>query len=57
MILFDTDAAIELTAGGTKAGEFLKSLDSPTLPIPGVVAMELLIGSRDRRELDRHTCP
>ena len=32
MILFDTDAAIELARGGTKAGEFLK-LSGTAFPV------------------------
>ncbi len=46
----DTDVLIEISRGRSEAIPFLKSLDSPTLRISGIVAMEFLIGSRDKHQ-------
>lgn len=53
LMLFDTDVLIDVTRGGVPAYAFLKSLGPVRLMVPGAVAMEFLIGSRDKGELRR----
>jgi len=48
MILFDTNVVIDLTRGSELGRRFLKNLGDTQLRIPSVVAMEFLIGSRNR---------
>ena len=51
MILVDTDVLIECLRGSISAKNWLNSLPKETFAIPGVVAMELLIGCRNQAEL------
>ncbi len=48
MILLDTDVLIEFARGREETVGFISSLES--IPTPGVVAMELLSGSRNQNE-------
>jgi predicted nucleic acid-binding protein len=52
-MLLDTDVLIEISRGRPEAIPFLEKLESPVLRIPGVVAMEFLIGSRNKIDLVR----
>src|SRR5580698_8618321 len=51
MILIDTDVLVECLRGSINAKNWLHSLPRETFAIPGVVAMELLIGCRNHAEL------
>lgn len=53
MILVDTDVLIEFRKGDPRAKQWLASLGSQPVPVPGMVAIELIIGSRDKAELAR----
>ena len=53
MILFDTDVVIDLTHGGGPAFAFLASLGASSLPISSAVAMDFLVDSRYKVELQR----
>ena len=53
MSLLDTDVLIGITKGNSGAAEFLENLETPTLMISSMVAMEFAIGSRDKNELRR----
>ncbi len=53
MVLIDTDVLIEISRARVEAGLFLRNLGSASVLISSVVAMEFLIGSRDRQELQR----
>lgn len=53
MMLLDTDVLIELRRGGAQAERFLNELRDPVLTVPGIVAMEFVIGSRNQIELDK----
>ena len=46
MILIDTDVLVECLRGSTVAKTWLGTLRKDTFAIPGVVAMELLMGCR-----------
>lgn len=50
MILLDTDVMVDLMRGYEPALAWLDSLEAETIGIPGLVAMELLQGCRDRME-------
>jgi predicted nucleic acid-binding protein len=53
MILVDTDVLVDCLRGATPAREWLERMATEVLGIPGIVAMELLIGCRNRAELER----
>ena len=56
MILLDTDVMIDLLRQYPPAVEWLDSLGSEEIILPGFVAMELIQGCRDKaeqRELER----
>jgi predicted nucleic acid-binding protein len=50
MILLDTDVMIDLMRGHEPAISWLDSLGAEAVGIPGLVAMELIQGCRDRAE-------
>jgi predicted nucleic acid-binding protein len=50
MVLLDTDVMVDVMRRYAPAVAWLGSLGSETIGIPGLVAMELLQGCRDRRE-------
>jgi len=52
MILFDTDIMIDLLRHYPPAVEWLDSLGSEEIILPGFVAMELIQGCRDKTELN-----
>jgi tRNA(fMet)-specific endonuclease VapC len=51
MILVDTDVLVDCLRGTAPAKRWLESTAAETLGIPGIAAMELLIGCRNRAEL------
>jgi predicted nucleic acid-binding protein len=53
MILIDTDVLVECLRGSTVAKTWLGTLRKDTFAIPGVVAMELLIGCRNHADLQQ----
>jgi len=53
MILVDTDVMVDVMRRYGPAIAWLDSLGSKAIGIPGLVAMELLQGCRDRREQQR----
>ena len=53
MILIDTDILVESLRGSIEATTWLASIRSETFGIPGVVAMELLMGCRNQNDLQR----
>jgi predicted nucleic acid-binding protein len=53
VILVDTDVLIEFRRGDPRAVEWIASQGDVPLPIPGVVALEFVVGSRDGVELQR----
>jgi len=50
MILVDTDVMVDVMRRHAPAVAWLDSLGTETIGIPGLVAMELLQGCRDREE-------
>jgi predicted nucleic acid-binding protein len=50
MLLLDTDVMIEVLRGSPQAVSWLQSLGTTPLGLPGLVAMELLQGCRNRTE-------
>jgi predicted nucleic acid-binding protein len=52
MILVDTDVLVDCLRGTAPAKRWLEHASSEALGVPGVVAMELLIGCRNRAELE-----
>jgi predicted nucleic acid-binding protein len=50
MILLDTDVMVDLMRGHEPAISWLDSLGAEAVGIPGLVAMELIQGCRDRAE-------
>ena len=50
MILVDTDVMVDVMRRHAPAVAWLDSLDTETIGIPGLVAMELLQGCRNREE-------
>lgn len=50
MILLDTDVMVDVMRRFVPAIHWLESLGSETIGIPGLVAMELIQGCRDRTE-------
>jgi tRNA(fMet)-specific endonuclease VapC len=53
MILIDTDVLIECLRGSTDAKTWLGALHKEVFAIPGVAAMELIMGCRNRTELEQ----
>jgi tRNA(fMet)-specific endonuclease VapC len=53
MILIDTDVLVECLRGSDAANTWLRSLPIETFAIPGVVAMELVVGCRNHAELQQ----
>jgi len=53
MIPVDTDVLIDCLRGTEPAQQWLESSAAEVLGIPGIVAMELLVGCRNRAELQR----
>lgn len=51
MILVDTDVWVDCLRGLPAATEWLRGHSNEKFAIPGVVAMELLLGSRDQSDL------
>jgi predicted nucleic acid-binding protein len=50
-MLVDTDVLVECLRGSSQAKAWLDEVQSDEVEIPGVVAMELLMGCRNQREL------
>lgn len=50
MVLLDTDVMIDVLRGYGPAIDWLQSTLSVSIGLPGIVAMELLQGTRNRRE-------
>jgi predicted nucleic acid-binding protein len=53
MVLVDTDVLVDCLRGTEAARQWLERTSRELLGIPGVVAMELVIGCRNRTELQR----
>jgi len=53
MILIDTDVLVECLRGSAAAKTWLGSLSKDAFGIPGVAAMELLIGCRNQTDLQQ----
>jgi predicted nucleic acid-binding protein len=53
MILVDTDVLVDCLRGVVEARTWLEGETSEALGIPGVVAMELIVGCRNQTELQR----
>ncbi|MBV8550349.1 MAG: PIN domain-containing protein [Acidobacteriaceae bacterium] len=54
MVLIDTDVLIECLRGSAAAKNWLGTLDDDdSFCVPGVVAMELVIGCRNQSELQQ----
>jgi predicted nucleic acid-binding protein len=53
MILLDTDVLVEYLRGSTAAKTWLTALPNEEFAIPGIAAMELLIGSENRAGLEK----
>ena len=53
MVFLDTDVLIECLRGVSQAKAWLKKEESRSFQIPGVVAMELVLGARDKVDLER----
>ena len=53
MNLVDTDVLVDCLRGVGSAQGWLKEQAQQPFAIPAVAAMELLMGCRDRRDLDR----
>jgi predicted nucleic acid-binding protein len=51
MVLIDTDVLIEVLRGSRDAKAWLDSLQRGAFQIPGIVAMELVMGCRNQAEL------
>ena len=51
MILVDTDVLVDCLRGTAPAKRWLEETPAEGLGIPGIVAMELLLGCRNRVEL------
>jgi predicted nucleic acid-binding protein len=55
MVLLDTDILIEVLRGSLQAKTWMGALRKDDFGIPGVVAMELLMGCRNQLELRQIT--
>jgi predicted nucleic acid-binding protein len=53
MTLVDTDVLVECLRGSTAAKTWLRALPKDAFGIPGVVAMELLMGCRNQADLQQ----
>jgi predicted nucleic acid-binding protein len=53
MNLIDTDVLVDCLRGTIPAREWLRQLAAQPFAIPAVAAMELVMGCRDRAELER----
>src|SRR5207247_8778701 len=53
MVLLDTDVLVECLRGSQTARQWLESNSTEPFAIPGVAAMELLVGCRNRLEQQR----
>ena len=51
MVLVDTDVVVDCLRGTAPSREWLQRASTEVLGLPGVVAMELLIGCRNRAEI------
>jgi hypothetical protein len=51
MVLVDTDVVVDCLRGTAPSREWLQRTSTEALGLPGVVAMELLIGCRNRAEI------
>lgn len=51
MVLIDTDVLVEYLRGSAEAKAWLASLQKEQFSIPGVVAMELVMGCQNKNEL------
>jgi hypothetical protein len=51
MILLDTDVLIDCLRGLPSANEWLRESSGQNFGIPGIVAMELVVGCRDKAEM------
>jgi predicted nucleic acid-binding protein len=51
-VVLDTDVLIEILRGNSRAEEWLASVESLVLGIPVIVWMEILVGARDKQELE-----
>jgi predicted nucleic acid-binding protein len=52
-VLLDTDVLIEILRGRPKAGAWLRSISNCTIRIPVFAYLEVLLGARDKRELEK----
>jgi len=55
-VLLDTDVLIDCLRGTPAARVWLEQAESQAFQVPGVVAMELLMGCRNKVELERARC-
>ena len=53
MILLDADVLIDCLRGLPSVGRWLRGSSELTFGIPGIVAMELVVGCRDKTDLTR----
>jgi predicted nucleic acid-binding protein len=53
MVLIDTDVLVECLRGSDAANLWLRRLEKEAFAIPGVVAMELVVGCRNQAELQQ----
>jgi predicted nucleic acid-binding protein len=53
MNLVDTDVLVDCLRGTIPAQQWLKQLAQQPFAVPAVAAMELLMGCRDRADLER----
>jgi len=53
MDLVDTDVLVDCLRGTDRARAWLEQLAAEAFAVPGVVAMELVMGCRDRGDLER----
>jgi predicted nucleic acid-binding protein len=53
MNLVDTDVLVDCLRGTIPAQQWLKQLAQQPFAVPAVAAMELVMGCRDRAELER----
>lgn len=51
MILLDTDVLVDCLRGTAPAFAWMEEISQETLCVPGIVAMELVEGTRDKNEL------
>jgi predicted nucleic acid-binding protein len=51
MVLLDTDVLVDCLRGTEPAQQWLETVESATFYVPGIVAMELVAGCRDKTDL------